>query len=35
MLSVIGQIESLVAQAVVPGADGTVLLEQAQDLIDS
>jgi len=35
MLSVIGQIESLVTKAVVPGADGTALLEQAQGLVDN
>ena len=34
MLSVIGQIESLITQAAAPGANGAALLKQAQDLID-
>jgi hypothetical protein len=33
MLSVVGQIESIIAQAVAPGADGASLLKQAQDLV--
>jgi hypothetical protein len=35
MLTVIGQIENLVAQAVVPGADAYGLLQQAQDLVNN
>jgi len=35
MLSVIGQIESLITQADVPGADGAILLKQAQDLVNN
>ena len=35
MLSVIGQIESLITQAVAPGADGAALLKQAQDLVNN
>jgi len=33
MLSVIGQLETLVAQAVAPGADGAAILKQAQSLV--
>jgi hypothetical protein len=33
MLSVIAQLESIIAQAAAPGADGAALLKQAQDLV--
>ena len=35
MLYVVGQIETLVAQAVVPGADGAAILKQAQSLVNN
>jgi len=35
MLSVIEQIECLITQAVVPGADGAALLKQEQDLVNN
>jgi hypothetical protein len=35
MLSIVGQIESLIAQAVVPGVDSAAILKQAQDLLDN
>lgn len=34
MLNVIGEIESLIAQAIAPGTDGDALLKQAQDLVN-
>jgi hypothetical protein len=34
MLSVVGQLETLVAQAVAPGADGAAILKQAQSLVN-
>jgi len=33
MLDVVGQLESIIAQAVAPGADGAALLKQAQALV--
>ncbi|KAF9651919.1 hypothetical protein BDM02DRAFT_3184165 [Thelephora ganbajun] len=33
MLSVVGQIEAIIAKAVVPGADGVALLKEAQSLV--
>ena len=35
MTTIVGQIESLVAQAVAPGANGPALLEQAQNLVNN
>jgi hypothetical protein len=35
MLSVLGQIENLIAQAVAPGADLNSLLQQAQDVVNN
>lgn len=35
MLTVVGQIESLIAQAVSPDADGPAFLEQAQALVNN
>lgn len=34
MLTVIGQIENLIAQAVAPGADLDSILQQAQDVVN-
>jgi len=35
MMSVVGQLESLIAQAAVPGANGAALLKQAQSLVNN
>ena len=35
MLPVVGKLETLIAQAVAPGANGAGLLKQAQDLVNS
>ena len=35
MLDVVGQLESIIAQAVAPGADGAALLKQAQALVQN
>jgi len=34
MVPVVGQLESLIAQASAPGADGPALLKQAQSLVN-
>ena len=35
MMPVVEQLETIIAQAVRPGADGTALLKQAQSLVDN
>ena len=35
MLPVVGQLESLIAQAATPGANGPALLKQAQSLVNN